>query len=181
MDAIFRTPGDGEPLDEARSEPIREARTEPVDTDLLDDELLVEENYELALRRAARYVSQQYAQKLDKIGITPPQFTILRKIARHEGLLMEDLVEEVVTDRSTLVRAVQILRKGGFVTSEVVQPGRRNVFSLTPRGVACVARAREIWSEAQAEFEGRFGSERARRLRAELFGITRYQPTHDAL
>ncbi|CAM2154214.1 protein of unknown function [Pararobbsia alpina] len=142
-----------------------------------DDALMEDENYELALRRAARFMSQQYALKLDPIGLTPPQFTILRKIERRDGLTMAELVDVIVADRSTLVRAVQLLRKDGLVTSTLgPPPGRRNVLSLTPLGAERIAQARKIWRDAQQEFEARFGVERARMLRMELFEVTGHKP-----
>jgi DNA-binding MarR family transcriptional regulator len=143
-------------------------------------DVFVDESYEFALRRAARFMSQSYSRYLYKLGLTAQQFTIMRKIKRHGSVTMAELVELLGADRSTLVRAVQVLRKDGFVASTLgPPPGRRNVLTLTPLGADRIEQARSCWWEAQREFEARFGVDRAQRLRMELFGITGYAPATD--
>ena len=76
----------------------------------VEDDDDIDTSYELAIRKAARYLSQLYSHRLDALGLTTPQFTILRMIARREAWTMAELSQVVVTDRSTLVRAVQVMR-----------------------------------------------------------------------
>ena len=136
-----------------------------------------EESHELALRRAARFMSQFYWRHLGTVGVSPPQFTILRRMKQHGELTMVELSDKVMIERSTLVRALQVLRKDGLIRASLgPPPGRRNVLSLTPKGAQVLEQARDLWRVAQREFEERFGAERAQRLRVELFDLTRDRP-----
>lgn len=151
------------------------------DANVEADDRFDEDSYEFALRRAARFMSQAYSRYLVRLGLTAQQFTILRKIKRQGSVTMAELVEILGADRSTLVRAVQVLRKDGLVLSTLgPPPGRRNVLSLTTAGADRIEQARTCWWDAQREFEARFGAERARKLRMELFGITGYAPAIDS-
>src|SRR5580692_746414 len=106
----------------------------------------LDDSHEFALRRAARYMSQLYSRQLVSIGLTSAQFTMLRMIHRYEALSMAELAQWIVSDRSTLVRAVQVLRKDGYVTSATAPPsGRRSVLTLTPLGRERLAQARLFW------------------------------------
>ncbi|RKP49583.1 MarR family winged helix-turn-helix transcriptional regulator [Pararobbsia silviterrae] len=148
--------------------------------DPADSDIDLDESHEFALRRAARYLSQLYSRQLVSIGLTAPQFTMLRTIDRHGSLTMAELARRVGSDRSTLVRAAQVLRKDGFLASSLgPPPGRRTVLTLTPLGAQRVEQGRALWCIAQRDFEARFGVERARHLRAELFGITGQAPVDE--
>lgn len=141
-----------------------------------------DDSHEFVLRRASRFLSHVYSRHLDSIGLTTPQFTILRRIDRGGPLTMADLAQWAMLDRSTLVRAIQVLKKNGYVQSSPARSsGRRTELSLTALGAERVAQARVLWRDAQCEFEAHFGAERAYRLRMELFDLTRYQPTDDPL
>jgi DNA-binding MarR family transcriptional regulator len=126
-----------------------------------------------ALRQAARYVTQIYERHLGEVGLTAAQFTIMAKLARTAPATMADMAEAMVMDRTTLVRALKPLQRDGFVVSEASEhDGRTYLFSLSESGKATFADAAVAWRNAQAEFEGKFGRERAKALRAELFGLT---------
>ena len=127
-----------------------------------------------ALRQAARHVTQIYERHLGDVGLTAAQFTILAKLARTPNLPMADLADAMVMERTTLVRTIQPLRRNGLLLSEVHGADARALsIALTAAGEARLKAARQHWDAAQAEFEHRFGEERAAALRGELLAITR--------
>ncbi|ANB75871.1 MarR family transcriptional regulator [Paraburkholderia phytofirmans OLGA172] len=126
-----------------------------------------------ALRQAARYVTQVYDRHLSQAGVTPAQFTIMAHLARHPRMTMVELTEAIVMERTSLLRALKPLQRDGLVDTEAsAHDARAHVFRLTRSGTRTLSRARPAWLAAQAEFESKFGSDRAKALRAELFDMT---------
>src|SRR5579883_1947138 len=69
----------------------------------------------LALRQAARHVSQFYDQLLAPSGLRTTQFSILGKL-RHLGpLTINALAKELVMDRTTLGRNILPLEREGLI------------------------------------------------------------------
>lgn len=127
----------------------------------------------LALRQAARFVTQLYERHLAPVGVTPAQFSIMANLTHRPGLLMSELAESLVMDRTTLLRALKPLQRDGFVaTAASEQDARAHALSLTKLGERTFARALVAWQAAQDEFETQFGQGRAKALRDELFSLT---------
>jgi len=126
-----------------------------------------------ALRQAARHITQLYERHLSTVGATAAQFTILAKLARTPNLPILDLADAMVMERTTLVRAMKPLQRDGLVVAESAEhDGRTYLFSLTEKGEKTFDQAAIAWRAAQSEFEEKFGRDRAKALRAELFTIT---------
>lgn len=127
-----------------------------------------------AIRQAARFVSQLYDRHLAHVGLTITQFSLMGRLKRTGPMSMKQMAEAMRMQRTTLVRTIQPLRRNGLVSSEVLGADARALsIALTAAGEARLKAARKHWDAAQAEFEHRFGEERAAALRAELFAITR--------
>ncbi|WP_233873844.1 MarR family winged helix-turn-helix transcriptional regulator [Paraburkholderia adhaesiva] len=124
-----------------------------------------------AVRQAARHLSQLYERHLSAAGLTPTQFSILGMLGRGSSLTMAELAAALVMERTTLVRALRPLLRGGLVADAALM--RRRQLALTPGGRARLVEAGAHWRAAQDEFERRFGSQRAAWLRRELFRVTR--------
>jgi DNA-binding MarR family transcriptional regulator len=134
---------------------------------LLDDDCF-------AIRQAARHVSQIYDRHLSNVGLTITQFSLLGRLKRTGPMTMKQIAEAMRMQRTTLVRTIQPLRRDGLVSSEALGADARTLLiSLTAEGEQRLAASRAHWYAAQAEFEHRFGEERAAALRSELFAITR--------
>ena len=69
-----------------------------------------------AVRQAARHLSQLYERHLSAAGLTPTQFSILGTLGRVSSLTMVELAGALVMERTTLVRALRPLLRGGLVT-----------------------------------------------------------------
>ena len=127
-----------------------------------------------AIRQAARYVTQVYDRHLGQVGLKTTQFSIMCRLLRRKWMTMKELADSMVMERTTLVRAIQPLQRDGLVFTEASRSNRRVLtVMLTTAGEERLKTAREHWYAAQSEFEERFGSQRAARLRDELFDMTR--------
>jgi DNA-binding MarR family transcriptional regulator len=126
----------------------------------------------LALRQAARHVTQFYDQFLASSGLRATQYSILARLDRKGPLTINALAAELVMDRTTLGRNILPLEREGLIA---VGPGptdkRRKELRLTAAGSARFRTAFDCWQEAQARFEKTFGVERAGQLRSLLHDI----------
>jgi DNA-binding MarR family transcriptional regulator len=126
----------------------------------------------LALRQAARHVSQFYDQFLAGSGLRGTQYSILARLHRRGPMGINALAAELVMDRTTLGRNILPLERDGLL---VIVPGqvdrRSKELKLTKAGAARFRAATEGWNAAQTRFEKAFGSERAKALRALLHEV----------
>ena len=113
-----------------------------------------------ALRQAARFVTQLYERHLSQADVTAAQFTILSRLAGRPDATAAELSDDLVMDRTTLVRALQRLQ-------------RTLVYRLSAAGVRRYDKAHALWLDAQAEFEQHLKRDRAKALRVELFALTK--------
>jgi DNA-binding MarR family transcriptional regulator len=126
----------------------------------------------LALRQAARHVSQFYDQFLAPSGLRTTQYSILARLQRRGGMTINVLAAELVTDRTTLGRNLLPLQRDDLIAIGPGQSDRRSKeVQLTGAGAARLRSARKNWEEAQAQFETVFGVKRAKELRALLHEI----------
>jgi DNA-binding MarR family transcriptional regulator len=129
----------------------------------------VEECTCLAVRQAARHVTQFYDQHLAPFSLRTTQFSILAKLKQLGPMTINALADELVMDRTTLGRNMLPLEREGLIS---VVPGRADRRSrelqLTDAGLERLKAARSGWSEAQTHFAAAFGDERTAGLRALL-------------
>jgi DNA-binding MarR family transcriptional regulator len=127
----------------------------------------------LALRQAARHVTQFYDQFLVPAGLRTTQFSILAKLKRLGPVTINALADEMVMDRTTLGRNIQPLEREGLVAVRQGRADRRSKeLHLTHAGATRLRAASKAWAEAQTRFESVFGDERASDLRALLRAVT---------
>ena len=122
----------------------------------------------LALRQAARHVSQIYERYLASEGLKTTQYSILSKLNRLGPLSINELAKSMVMDRTTLGRAVRPLERDKLLTIGAGDDGRTRRLKLTPAGQARLKAAMVKWREAQKEFELSFGVPEASQLRSVL-------------
>ena len=127
----------------------------------------------LALRQAARHVTQFYDRYLLPTGIRATQFSILAKLRRTGPLTINALADEMVMDRTTLGRNVLPLQREGLIAIERGRTDRRSKeLRLTAAGAERLRLAVKAWAAAQKRFREVFGQERAAYLRGELRAVT---------
>jgi DNA-binding MarR family transcriptional regulator len=130
----------------------------------------------LALRQAARHVTQFYDEFLAPLGLRSTQYSILARLQRRGAMTVNALAAEMVMDRTTLGRNVQPLARDGLIAIGRGKEDRRSkAISLTPEGAARLRAASKAWAQAQARFESAFGSKRAKELRGLLSEVAAHE------
>jgi DNA-binding MarR family transcriptional regulator len=123
----------------------------------------------LALRQAARHVTQFYDQLLAPVGLRTTQLSILAKLKGLGPMSVNALARQLVMDRTTLGRNMLPLAREGLIA---IVPGstdrRSKELRLTDAGAARLTVAAKIWERAQTQFATAFGSTRTAQLRALL-------------
>jgi len=120
----------------------------------------------LAMRQAARHVTQFYDAFLLASGLRTTQFSILAKLRRVGWSTITALAAEMVLDRTTLGRNIRPLQREGLVAVASRRGDRRSKeLHLTAAGRERLHAAVAAWSEAQRRFDAVFGAERAAALR----------------
>jgi DNA-binding MarR family transcriptional regulator len=120
----------------------------------------------LAIRQAARHVTQFYDQLFAPVGLRATQFAILNRLRRDGPMTINALAAALVLDRTTLGRNILPLERDGLIEI-VASPAdrRRRQLCLSTAGAEKLHRASERWRVAQTRFDAVFGSERAAALR----------------
>ncbi len=127
----------------------------------------------LAVRQAARHVTQFYDRFMAPLGLRSTQYSVLSILRRAGPLSINALAAELVMDRTTLGRNIRPLQRDGLVSAVVGREDRRSrQLQLTARGRARIAQARKAWTKAQAGFETTFGKGRAGVLRSMLRSVS---------
>jgi DNA-binding MarR family transcriptional regulator len=120
----------------------------------------------LALRQAARHVTQIYDRFLAPSGLRATQYSILARLKRNGAMTINALAAELGMERTTLGRNIRPLRRDGLIAVGRGRQDRRSKeLRLTRDGDARVRAALQDWTRAQAEFEQAFGVGRAKKLR----------------
>ena len=126
----------------------------------------------LAVRQAARHVTQSYDQFLSPAGLRTTQFSILAKLKRKGPMTINALAAELVMDRTTLGRNILPLERDGLISIEPLASDRRSkALHLTKAGDKRLEAARTGWVKAQARFESAFGGKRTSELRELLRAV----------
>jgi len=120
----------------------------------------------LAIRQAARHITQFYDQILAPAGLRATQFAILSRL-RHEGpMTINELAAMLVMDRTTLGRNILPLQRDGLIeVAPSASDRRRHELRLTEAGIEAHREGVAHWEAAQQRFNTVFGDERAAALR----------------
>ena len=120
----------------------------------------------LAIRQAARHVTQFYDQVFAPAGIRATQFAILSRLNRDGPMTINALAAALVMDRTTLGRNILPLQRDGLIeVAAAPADRRRHELHLTAAGTETQRQASKRWAIAQQRFDAVFGDERAAALR----------------
>jgi len=126
----------------------------------------------LAVRQAARHVTQFYDQYLAPSGLRTTQFSILAKLKRLGPMSINALAADLVMDRTTLGRNILPLQRDGLIAVVKGSTDRRSKeLRMTEAGAECLRTAINGWVKAQTQFEAVLGAKRAAELRALLHAV----------
>lgn len=127
----------------------------------------------LALRQAARQVTQFYDRFLAPSGLRATQYSILAKLKRTGPMTINALAADLMMDRTTLGRNILPLQRDGLIAIGRRKNDRRSKeLRLTRAGETSFAAGSAAWTRAQAAFERAFGAARARDLRHLMHDVT---------
>jgi DNA-binding MarR family transcriptional regulator len=127
----------------------------------------------LAIRQAARHVSQFYDQHLAASGLRRTQFSILAKLQERGPLTINGLAEALVIDSTTLGRNIVPLQRDGLIAVvRGVSDRRSKELHLTDVGLERLNEAWAHWAKAQAGFDAAFGSRQDSELRTLMRAVT---------
>jgi DNA-binding MarR family transcriptional regulator len=127
----------------------------------------------LAVRQAARHITQFYDQCLAPSGLRTTQFSILAKLKRLGSMTINALAADLVMDRTTLGRNILPLQREGLIAVVKGRTDRRSKeLTVTEAGAERLRAAVKGWVEAQNRFEAVFGADRTAELRALLHAIS---------
>ena len=120
----------------------------------------------LAVRQAARQVTQLYDEELSETGLRSTQYAVLSRLSSIAPATMQSLAEALVMDRTTLAHNLKPLERDGLVSVGADENDRRvRRLVLTAKGKATLATAKKAWNRAQDRFERAFGHDDAVALR----------------
>jgi DNA-binding MarR family transcriptional regulator len=127
----------------------------------------------LAVRQAARHVTQLYDQCLAPYGVRASQLALLSVLRRRGPMTINEMAAELVMDRTTLGRNLRPLERDGLIEIAVaVADRRRRELRLSAAGRERLARAMTGWAAAQSRFDEAFGADRAATFRTLLHDVT---------
>jgi DNA-binding MarR family transcriptional regulator len=131
----------------------------------------------LAIRQAARQITQLYDRYLSREGLGANQYAILRKLSGFEGLSISQLALSMVMDATSVSRAIKPLVRDGLISISTDQDARTRKLELTEVGRARLKSATVLWQRAQDEFEAAFGQEEAQHLRHTMWRVVESSKT----
>ena len=105
----------------------------------------------LKMRMASRIATQFYDKKLKPIKIKITQFTILSIIASNNNKTISSLSSELLMDRTTLTRSLDILIKQKLIKNIKSTDARERIVQLTTQGHVVLEQAIPLWKEAEEE------------------------------
>ncbi len=123
----------------------------------------------VALRKAARRISNFYDAQLATSGLRATQFAILALVHELGEASVNVIAEKLALDRTTAGKNLRPLEQTGLVKVAPSKHDRRQrAISVTRAGQAALKIAVPLWRQAQNRFEAANGAENAAALRESL-------------
>src|SRR5689334_22764000 len=86
----------------------------------------------LAVRQAARHVTQFYDRHMAGEGLRTTQYSIVARLARLGPQTINQLAAAIVMDRTAMGRALRPLERDGLIAIAAGRDERTRVVTLTP-------------------------------------------------
>ena len=121
-----------------------------------------------SVRRVARVLARAYDAALSGTGLNITQLAVLRTVLRHPHEPLSRVSDDLAMDRTSLYRALDLLRKRQWVVLDRGVDGRSRSATITPAGLEALQKADPAWAAAQTRIVERFGLLEWKTLVAEL-------------
>jgi DNA-binding MarR family transcriptional regulator len=120
------------------------------------------------IRRASRILARAFDTALEPAGLNVTQLAVLRAMQRHAGEPLTRVAEDLCMDRTSLYRAIEPMRRDGWVTVSAGADARSRSAGFTARGLKVLKAADPYWGRLQTASIDRFGREKWAALVSEL-------------
>jgi DNA-binding MarR family transcriptional regulator len=110
-----------------------------------------------SIRKAARVLARTYDAALAPAGMNVTQLAVMRAILRHPDEPLSRVAEDLEMDRTSLYRAIEALKKQGWVRLSDGKDSRSRSASITKGGELALSQADPGWSRTQGAIVDRFG------------------------
>jgi len=124
------------------------------------------------LRKASRAVTQHYDAALQSCNLKITQFTLLVGMVLAGPVPIGMLAEELVMDRTTLTRNIELLIRDGLAEAVPGKDKRTKLLQTSEKGRAILAKGIPLWEAAQNSIVTRLGKQNWRELAQKLAAIT---------
>src|SRR6185437_5815696 len=104
------------------------------------------------LRCLSNFVSHSFAEKLEKQGVSVPQWVVLRTLFDSDGMTLNQAASQVGVDKSTLSRMVERLVQKGWINRAEGQDRRSVGLTLTAAGKKMVLQSAKSADENDEVF-----------------------------
>jgi DNA-binding MarR family transcriptional regulator len=117
------------------------------------------------LSQVGTHAARRFSERLEAVGLQPPQFRVLNMVDAAEGQSQQAIGEAIQAPASRMVAIVDELEERGFVERRP-HPGDRRIraLHLTREGRRALSRARGIAMEHEAELVQGLSAADRRRL-----------------
>ena len=109
------------------------------------------------LRSATRAIWQRYARHIEPSGLGVAQSSLLIRLYFTGPIAMTRLAEALETDRTTLTRNLDVLRRDGYVKVIAGDDKRTRLIAMTDAGFEILRTATPLWIQAQQDVQRELG------------------------
>jgi DNA-binding MarR family transcriptional regulator len=120
--------------------------------------------YCASLRQASRLISQKYDAALAAADLTVTQFTLLTVLRHNPRARVNDLVDVLAMDQSTLSRTLKLMERDSLIARQDGEDRRAVHWTLTSTGRTRLKRAEAHWKKAQDSLTQLLGEQELRSL-----------------
>lgn len=122
------------------------------------------------LTEAARLLRKLIDRRLQPLGLTRAQWSVLAILSRHDGLSQSQVAEELEIEKTTAGRLIDHIEKSGLIERRPI-PGDRRLWGvhLTERARPLIAEVEQIILSTRADMLRSLSSEQQRHLTEALY------------
>jgi DNA-binding MarR family transcriptional regulator len=126
---------------------------------------------------AARAVNRHYNAAMRATGLPITQIALLAAIRADRWSSLTALADDLVLERTTLLRNLALLERDGYIEPEPTDGRHGKRYRLTERGIEGLAAALPHWRRAQDAITQALGSDRAGEIGRALTTLRRAAAT----
>lgn len=124
------------------------------------------------LTEAARLLRKLIDRRLQPLGLTRAQWSVLAVLSNHDGLSQSQLADELEIEKTTAGRLIDHIEKNAWIERRPI-PGDRRLWGvyLTERARPLIAEVEQIILNTRADMLRNLSSEQQRHLSGALHAV----------